>query len=386
MAAAAFINEFAIACALGAGKQAIGDQLASAHPQRLAQTAKLIDGRKTTIGAMEIDAESLRGRSRTNELAARLLDDLRPAIEGMIARYGASRVGIVLGTSTTGINEATHDLKRKLDTGAWPEGFRFARQELGDTVAFAASQAGVTGPSYVVSTACTSGAKAMATASRLLETGLADAVICGGVDTLCDLTLNGFAALESISPTVCNPMSVNRCGINIGEGGAMFVLSREAGPWRLEGFGESSDAHHASSPDPSAAGAEIALRKALASSGLTTTDVGFVHLHGTATRLNDQMEAVLVDRVFGLDMPCASTKPLTGHTLGAAGAVQAGLSLLAMERGVLPPHLWDGMRDPELAPIRLTTPGEHAAGRLNHVLSLSFAFGGNNIALMLGRD
>ncbi len=386
MAGAAFINDFTIACALGAGKQAVGDQLASANPAPLAQTAKLKDGRKTTVGAMEIDAVNPRGRSRTNELAARLLDDLRPTIEGAIARYGASRVGIVLGTSTTGINEATHDLKWKLDTGAWPEGFGFARQELGDTVAFAASHAGVTGPSYVVSTACTSGAKAMATASRLLATGLADAVICGGVDTLCDLTLNGFAALESIAPSVCNPMSVNRCGINIGEGGAMFVLSREAGPWRLEGFGESSDAHHASSPDPSAAGAEIALRKALASSGVRTTDVGFVHLHGTATRLNDQMEAVLVDRVFGLDTPCASTKPLTGHTLGAAGAVQAGLSLLAMERGVLPPHLWDGVRDRELAPLRLATPGERPAARLNRVLSLSFAFGGNNIALMLGRD
>jgi 3-oxoacyl-[acyl-carrier-protein] synthase-1 len=382
---AAFIHDFAVACALGVDKQAVGDQLASSNPRRLHETAKLIDGRETTVGRMEIETANPRGRSRTNELVARLVDDLRPAIDDAIGKHGAARVGIVLGTSTTGINEAARDLKQKLDTGAWPEGFRFARQELGDTVAFAAGYAGVAGPGYVVSTACTSGGKAMATAARLLETGLADAVICGGVDTLADLTLNGFAALESIAPSVCNPMSVNRCGINIGEGGALFLMSRDPGPWRLEGFGESSDAHHASAPDPSAAGAEIAVRKALATSGTTTADVGFVHLHGTATRLNDQMEAVLVERVFGLDMPCASTKPLTGHTLGAAGAIQAGLSLLAMERGVYPPHVWDGMRDPELAPIRLASPGERPATGLNRVLSLSFAFGGNNIALMLGR-
>jgi 3-oxoacyl-[acyl-carrier-protein] synthase-1 len=385
MAAAAFINDFSIACALGVGRQAIGEQLASATPRRLFHTARLIDGRETTVGAMDIETASLRGGSRTNELAARLIDDLRPAIDGAIGRYGAARVAMILGTSTTGINEATRDLKQKLASDAWPRGFGFAKQELGDTVAFAASHAGIAGPSYVVSTACTSGGKAMATAARMLETGLADAVICGGVDTLADLTLNGFAALESIAPGVCNPMSVNRCGINIGEGGALFVMSREPGPWRLEGFGESSDAHHASAPDPSAAGAEIAVRKALATSGAGTADVGFVHLHGTATRLNDQMEAVLVDRVFGLDTPCASTKPLTGHTLGAAGAIQAALSLLAMEKGVFPPHLFDGQRDPELAQIRLAAPGERPAGGLNRVLSLSFAFGGNNIALMLGR-
>jgi 3-oxoacyl-[acyl-carrier-protein] synthase-1 len=385
MTAAAFINDFSIACALGVGRRAVGEQLASPSPRRLHETAKLIDGRETIVGRMDIETANPRGGSRTNELVARLIDDLRPAIDGAIGRYGAARIGLVLGTSTTGINEATDDLKRKLDAGAWPEGFRFARQELGDTAAFAATHAGVAGPSYVVSTACTSGGKAMATASRMLETGLADAVICGGVDTLAELTLNGFAALESIAPTLCNPMSANRCGINIGEGGALFVMSRDPGPWRLEGYGESSDAHHASAPDPSAAGAEIAVRKALATSNIAPADVGFVHMHGTATRLNDQMEAVLVDRVFGLETPCASTKPLTGHTLGAAGAVQAGLSLLAMERGVFPPHVWDGLRDPELAPVRLAEPGERPPGRLERVLSLSFAFGGNNIALMLGR-
>lgn len=385
MVASAYIEDFAIACALGVGKREVGDRLASSDPPRLARTATLIDGRDTVVGRMAIETANPRGRSRTNELTARLIDDLRPVIDAAIGRHGADRVALVLGTSTTGIGEAGEDLKARLATGEWPEGFRFSRQELGDTAAFARTYAGVGGPGYVVSTACTSGGKAMATAARLLETGLADAVICGGVDTLCDLTLNGFAALESIAPSLCNPMSVNRRGINIGEGGALFLMSRKPGPWRLEGFGESSDAHHASAPDPSAAGAEIAVRKALAASGANPADVGFVHLHGTATRLNDQMEAVLVERLFGLDMPCASTKPLTGHTLGAAGAVQAGLSLLAMERGVYPPHVWDGMRDPDLAPIRLAAPGERPAGGLDRMLSLSFAFGGNNIALMLGR-
>ncbi len=385
MAHGAWINDFAITCALGDGKTDVGEALASTRPKTLSDRATLIDGRPTTVGRIDIGANALRGGSRTNELVARLIDDLRPAIDAAVARHGAHRVACLIGGSTTGINEATHDLKTKLDTGAWPEGFRFARQELGDTVEFAAKHAGVSGPAYVVSTACTSGAKAMAAACRVLETGLADAVVCGGADTLCDLTLNGFAALESIAPDVCNPFSVNRCGINIGEGGALFLVSREPGPWRIEGYGESSDAHHASAPDPSAAGAEIAVRQALASAAVAAGEVGFVHLHGTATRLNDQMEAVLVDRVFGLDTPCASTKPLTGHTLGAAGAVQAGLNLLAMERGVFPPHVWDGARDPDLPAIRLASPGESPPTPLERVLSLSFAFGGNNIALMLAR-
>jgi 3-oxoacyl-[acyl-carrier-protein] synthase-1 len=378
-----YINDFSILCALGRGK-AVGDAMASAAPPLVRGHARLIGGRETVTGELPAAALKVppRGGTRTNELVVQLMDDIRPAIDAAINTYGARRVACILGTSTTGIDEATKALRPYNANGAWPPEYSFRAQELGDTSAFAAQQAGVQGPVYTVSTACTSGSKAMATAARMIRTGLVDAAICGGADTLAELTLNGFAALESISPTVCNPFSVNRNGINIGEGGALFVLSRGPGPYRLEGWGESSDAHHASAPDPSGEGAEIALRKAMQLAGVGPH---FVHAHGTATRLNDAMEAGLVARLFGLEMPMASTKPLTGHTLGAAGAVQAALSLLALERGVFPPQLWDGERDPDLPRVRLAAPGERPAKRMDRVLSLSFAFGGNNIALMLGQ-
>jgi 3-oxoacyl-[acyl-carrier-protein] synthase-1 len=208
-------------------------------------------------------------------------------------------------------------------------------------------------------------------------------VICGGVDSLCGLTLNGFAALDALSSDICNPMSVNRNGLNIGEGGALFLLTRDEGRFALEGWGESVDGHHMSAPDPAGRGAETAIRKALAAVGTDASGLDFVHMHGTGTKLNDQMESRVVARVFGLDIPCASTKPLTGHTLGAAGAVQAGLCLLAMERGLLPPHVWDGARDPELPAIRLAAVAEAANPR--RILSASYAFGGNNVALVLAQ-
>jgi len=379
-----YINDFSVSCAMGRGRAAVGDALTA--PIALSEMARLIDGRETKVGRLPGQwAPADRGGSRTNELVALLADDMRASIGGAIDRHGPSRVAFVLGTSTTGIDEAAAHLRTRMATGAWPDSFRFARQELGDPSEFGARHTGAGGPVYTVSTACTSGAKAIAAGARLIEAGLADAAVVGGADTLCGLTLNGFAALESIATGVCNPLSVNRCGINVGEGGALFLLSREPGPWRLEGWGESSDAHHASAPDPTGAGAEIAVRQALRHSGVSEGDVGFIHLHGTATRLNDQMEAVLVHRVFGADMPCASSKPMTGHTLGASGAVQAALSLLAMERGVYPPHLWDGERDAELPMVRLAAAGESPDSKVERMLSLSFAFGGNNVALMLGR-
>jgi 3-oxoacyl-[acyl-carrier-protein] synthase-1 len=206
-------------------------------------------------------------------------------------------------------------------------------------------------------------------------------VLCGGADTLCDLTLNGFAALDSLSSTPCNPMSVNRNGLNLGEGAGLFLLTRAPGPYRITGWGGSADGHHMSAPDPEGKGAMAAMAGALAMAKLEPRAIDFIHLHGTATPLNDRMEAGVVGAMFGLDTPCVSTKPLTGHTLGAAGAVQAALCLLAMERGKLPPHVWDGARDPELPAIRLAGVGE--AARLSRILSASYAFGGNNATLVL---
>jgi 3-oxoacyl-[acyl-carrier-protein] synthase-1 len=319
--------------------------------------------------------------TRTNRIIAHAFAPLAQAVAAARARYGAERIGVVIGTSVSGIGEGGEAVRARLAGQAWPQHFTLERQQLGDSARFLAEIAGAEGPYYVVSTACTSGARALASAARLIQADLCDVVISGGGDALCALTLNGFAALEAISAKQNNPMSANREGLNLGEGAALFILTREEGPFRLAGWGESADGHHMSAPDPEGAGAEAAMRAALSKAGVSARDVEFAHLHGTATPLNDAMEAAMIARLLGLETPCASTKPLTGHTLGAAGAVQAGLCLMAMQRGQLPPHLWDGARDPALPHIRLAAPGERA--RLKYVLSASYAFGGNNAALLL---
>ena len=376
-----YIAGFSVACALGMDNAAVAANLFAATPPRIGDTAQLGDGRAVPVGRLPGALDGAEGATRTNRIVAHCLAPLRDTIAAAKARYGSERVGVVIGTSTSGIGEGGAALAEKLERGQFPATFSLAHQQLGDSARFAALLCGLTGPYYVVSTACTSGARALAAGARLIRAGMCDAVVCGGADSLCDLTLNGFAALDSLSDAACNPMSVNRKGLNLGEGGALFLLTRHEGPFRLAGCGESVDGHHMSAPDPEGKGAEAAMRGALTMAGVARDGVDFAHLHGTATRLNDQMEAAVVERVLGLETPCASTKALTGHTLGAAGAVQAALCLMAMQRGRLPPHVWDGERDPELAQIRLSAPGERAP--LKRILSASYAFGGNNAALLL---
>jgi 3-oxoacyl-[acyl-carrier-protein] synthase-1 len=379
-AAPIFIQEFSVTCALGDDNETVAANLFAAAPPLLRDHAKLSDGRTTPVGRVRALAGPAH-ETRTNRIIAHAFAPLAQAVAAARARYGAERIGVVIGTSVSGIGEGGEAVRARLAGEAWPQHFTLERQQLGDSARFLAEIAGAEGPHYVVSTACTSGARALASAARLIQADLCDVVISGGGDALCALTLNGFAALEAISAKQNNPMSANREGLNLGEGAALFILTREEGPFRLAGWGESADGHHMSAPDPEGAGAEAAMRAALSKAGVSARDVEFAHLHGTATPLNDAMEAAMIARLLGLETPCASTKPLTGHTLGAAGAVQAGLCLMAMQRGQLPPHLWDGARDPALPHIRLAAPGERA--RLKHVLSASYAFGGNNAALLL---
>ena len=218
----------------------------------------------------------------------------------------------------------------------------------------------------------------------MLAAGLVDAVLVGGADSLCGLTLNGFDSLESLSGTLCQPFDNGRQGINIGEGAALFLLSRQPAPIALLGAGESSDAWHISAPHPDGVGAEAAMGMALAQASLTPEQVGYINLHGTATRLNDAMESQAVYRLFGDRVPCSSTKPLTGHVLGAAGAIEAALACLLLERALpLPPQrVMTG--DPALAPIRLVSGTTPLA--TPRILSNSFAFGGNNVSLLFGKS
>ena len=317
---------------------------------------------------------------RNNRLLAAAAAQIRPAIDAALSRHGAQRVAIVIGTSTSGIASGEDAMAARIKTGAFPPGFSYKQQEIGATAPFAARLLGVRGPAYTVSTACTSGAKALLAARRLLDLGLCDAAIAGGVDTLCRLTVGGFASLESTSPQRCNPLSRNRNGINIGEGAALFLLGRDKAAVALAGGGESSDAHHLSAPDPEGTGAEAAMRAALAEAGAKPADIGYVNLHATATRKNDELESRVMARVFPAGTAVSGTKPLTGHALGAAGAIEAAFCWLALTDGMLPPHVWDGEADPALPALRVAAKGERLSSRM--VMSNSFAFGGSNASLI----
>ncbi|KVL46955.1 3-oxoacyl-ACP synthase [Burkholderia territorii] len=324
---------------------------------------------------------------RNNRLLLAALAQIGSFVDAAIARYGPRRVGVVIGTSTSGIQAAEQAFAQRAATGAMPAAFDYRQMEIGTAAPFVRAVLGVGGPAYTLSTACTSSAKAFAAARRLLQLRLCDAVVVGGADSLCELTLQGFASLESVSPARTNPMSRNRSGINIGEGAALFVMCRDEAAVRLAGVGESSDAHHISAPDPAGYGAEDALRGALADAGVDSSAIGYVNLHATATRLNDEMEAKVTARVFPHGVPASGTKPLTGHMLGAAGATELGFGWLTLAREIpLPTHVWDGEHDPALPRLDLVHGERRLAGDASgrYVMSNSFAFGGSNASLILG--
>lgn len=245
------------------------------------------------------------------------------------------------------------------------------------------------GPAYCVSTACSSSGKVFASARSLIENDLCDAVIVGGSDSLCDMTLNGFDSLEAISSELCLPFSANRKGINIGEGAALFIMSRQKSQVALLGVGESSDAHHISAPHPEGAGAVSSMQMALSDAGISSNDVGYLNLHGTGTELNDLMEGKAVHQVLPTTTIVSSTKPLTGHTLGAAGATELAFCWLALNQQgpkySLPKHAYDGHYDQEIPPLTLASSETHCSD-LSIAMSNSFAFGGNNVSVIIGRS
>lgn len=324
-------------------------------------------------------------RSRNNQLLAAALKQLEPELAAYLARQPGARIGVILGTSTSGIGETEAALRERRSTGEWPAGFHYQRHEIGSPARFIADLLGVEGPAYTLSTACTSSARALASAHRMLAAGLCDAVIAGGADSLCGLTVKGFASLEALSDTPCQPFTEHRDGINLGEAAALFLVTAETGGIQLAGYGETSDAHHISAPHPGGEGAIAAMRGALDMAGASPSDIEYLNLHGTATRQNDAMESLAVSQVFGQTLRCSSTKALTGHTLGACGALEAGFCWLALAAGKLPPHVHNGQIDPQLPVIGYVSPSHSASGDHRRAMSNSFAFGGNNIALLLER-
>lgn len=379
-----YIHEFSVACALGDTVDTVRRNLLSETPKVVCGTAGLLDGRTVPVGSIEFELAGGKSSADTfcNRLADHCLNEMGAAVDREKARVGADRIAVIVGTSTSGVREVGKAFSLHEKKDKWPENFRFGEHELGDVAAHVARRIGAGGPAYGISTACTSGAKALASAARLIQTGLCDVVIAGGVDSLCDLTLNGFSSLDSLPESICNPFSINRRGITLGEGAALFILSAQPSDICLAGWGESADAHHISAPDPEGVGAMLAMRTALDRAGCRPQDIGYLNLHGTGTKLNDQMEALAVSEVFGADLPCSSSKPMTGHMLGAAGACEAAFTIMALTEGRLPAHIWDGEYDPALTPIRLVADAGETTNA-KRAMSSSYAFGGNNIALIL---
>ncbi|MDR2263079.1 MAG: beta-ketoacyl-[acyl-carrier-protein] synthase family protein [Enterobacter asburiae] len=323
-------------------------------------------------------------RTRNNQLLLAALAQIQPTIDEAIARVGCDRIAVILGTSTSGLDEGDEHVRLSLRGENSPR-WQYPQQELGDPSRFLANWLQLEGPAYTLSTACSSSARAMISGRRLIEAGLVDIAIVGGADTLSRMPINGFSSLESLSPTLCEPFGRERRGITIGEAAALMVLTRETNDVALLGTGESSDAYHISAPHPQGEGAIRAITQALKEAGMEPDDIGYINLHGTATPLNDQIESQVVHDMFGERVPCSSTKHLTGHTLGAAGITEAALSWLILTRG-LPLPAQDFSRyapDDTLPPCGVL----HKSKPLKKpvILSNSFAFGGNNASILLGR-
>ncbi len=393
----AYLNALGVICALGSGKAEVAGRLFAGDTSGMQVHPQLVAGRRLPVGAARCALPALpcddpRHATRNNQLLLAAALEIESDIRTAISRYGQNRIGVVLGTSTTGIQEAAQGIAGLLHDGAFPPGYHYAHQELAAPASFLGEWLQLAGPCYSISTACTSSARALLSAKRLLDAGLCDAVLCGGVDSLSDLTLQGFSALEATSETLCNPFSRNRNGINIGEAAVLFLMTRDTdgeADIALLGGAASSDAHHISAPEPDGRGALSAMRQALARANCTPEQIAYLNLHGTATPHNDAMESVAVAALFPHGVPCSSSKPLTGHTLGAAGALEAAFCWLSLSPlnpdQQLPPHRWDGEPDPALPALNLVAAGIRMnPTRPRRMMSNSFAFGGNNISLILG--
>lgn len=396
------ITQIGLCTPLGQTQEQVLARLIAGDTSAMQTSDTLLFGQSTLVAPVTaplpaIPAELAQFDCRNNQLLLAAAQQMTDTVEQAKQTYGADRIGVVLGTSTSGIAKGELALAYCNQHGHFPADYHYFQQELGSTSDFLRQLFALQGPCYTISTACSSSAKVFASAKRLLEAKLCDMVIVGGIDSLCQLTVNGFHALESVSKGHCNPFSANRDGINIGEGAALFTLTLATDNTAneacvlLAGIGESSDAHHMSAPHPEGAGAIAAMQAALDDAQISAQQIDYINLHGTATPKNDAMESRAVLSVFGdTPPPASSTKPLVGHTLGAAGAIEAAFCYLLLSQHnhsfALPPHRFDGQQDPRDPSITLVAPMQCADhDKLNYVMSNSFAFGGSNASLIFCR-
>lgn len=389
------LSAFTAVNALGRGKVAVAEALHAARSGLRPCTFEGVTletwvGEVPGVGGMTVVDRLAEFDCRNNRLAQLALDTDGFAERVALARerYGAARVAVVMGTSTSGMLETENAYRqRDASTGKLSASFRLATtHNLYSLADFTRRYLNVEGPSVTLSTACSSSAKVFVAAARLLAAGLADAVVVGGVDSLCRNTLFGFASLDLVGREPCRPCDAERGGISIGEAAGFALLERAEAVTAhsgvaLLGYGESSDAYHMSTPHPEGTGAALSMARALTSAGLTPEAIDYINMHGTASQANDAMEDKAITSVFGTRTPASSTKGWTGHALGAAGITEAVISALCIQNGLLPGCLNARRIDPAFT-SRILLGNE--SGRVARVLSNSFGFGGSNASLIFG--
>ena len=379
-----YVEALSLVNALGADDDEILANLAEGRaPGMEGPVVRAVDGFEAPFARVTIDLPDTNPpSSRNNRLLHACWSRKKSEFEGLLKDFDAGRIAVVLGTSTSGSEEFSDWWKARKNGAELPP-FAAEWQEMGDPARDFADFIGAKGPAYTLATACTSSARAVISAARLLEAGLADAVIAGGADTFADMPLNGFHALGVLAGERTRPLTDHRPGITIGEGAGLMLLTRRPASVKLSGWGESSDGHHMSSPEPEGRGAEAAIRGALARAGKQPGDIVYVNLHGTGTGQNDASELAAMSRVFEGRTAMSSTKTYTGHTLGAAGVTDAGLLVLGLMKGALrlPAQFSEGQTPDESLPLAgvLREPAVIKAGP---VMSTNLAFGGSNTALV----
>lgn len=342
-------------------------------------------GRVDGVEAVVLPATLARWDCRNNRLAWLGLqrDGLLAAIETAKQHYGADRIALVIGTSTSSIGASEEAYARSDEAGRFPANLARSNIHTPHSLGgFLQEALGLDGPCVTVATACSSSAKVFGQAARLIDAGFVDAAVVGGVDSLCGSVLYGFNALQLVSRWPCRPFDAARDGLSLGEAAGYALLERTGTGPRLRGYGESSDAHHMSAPHPDGLGARLAMQDALARAGVAADAIGYINLHGTATPANDSVEAAAIAALFPASTHASSTKGWSGHTLGAAGILEAVIAMLALEHGELPGMLHCDALDPACGPqIRI----DNATRKIDYAMSNSFGFGGNNASLIFGR-
>jgi 3-oxoacyl-[acyl-carrier-protein] synthase-1 len=388
-----YLNNLGIINALGCNKHMVLDNLLQGSRAGLKQ-------RTTIQGTFTVASVNLKKSpqlqhiydNRLNHLLAYACDQIRPAVDNLISRYGPHRIGVVIGSTDNGSEESLQALRTYQESGSFPEDYSFHKQEAHNSSSFVKEYLGLKGMACNISTACTSSARAFIFARNLLNTGVCDVVITGGADIVSDPILLGFHSLEAVDPEPCKPFSKNRKGTNLGEGAVLFIVSKDHSEEcniSLLGCGESSDAYHITAPDPKGSGASDAMNRALKDAGLEAEDINYINLHGTGTELNDRMESKATGRVFKNNPPCSSTKTMIGHTLGAAGAMELAFCWLVLSQNddeiLLPPHIWDQEPEEDL-PVLNFVPVGYKTKTIYNCMSNSYAFGGCNVSLIITRE